>query len=92
MQPKIRTFRDKVRDAIRAFRGKEIGYLTFGVDVKQCKDCEYKHLYDECFVLNDCNKELMNSLADKFDRVNPISPEELRKALERTEKVDRGVD
>ena len=86
MDPKIRTFRDKVRDAVRAFRGKQIGSLTFGVDIKQCKDCEYKKIYEQCFELNECDRENMELLADKFDRVNVISPEELRKALELADK------
>lgn len=74
MQQKIRTFKDKVRDAVQAFRG------------KQCKDCEYKKIFEQCFKINDCDKDLMESLADKMERVNVISPEELRKTLEIAEK------
>lgn len=33
-EPKIRTIRDKIRDAINAFKGKKIGSLHFGIDVK----------------------------------------------------------
>lgn len=40
---KKRTLIDKFRDAYRAFRGKQIGSLTFGVDVRKCYECEYKH-------------------------------------------------
>lgn len=37
---KKRTLLDRVRDAIRAFRGKSIGSVTFGVDVKKCSECD----------------------------------------------------
>ena len=39
---KKRTLIDKCRDAYRAFRGKQIGSLTFGIDVKKCSECEYR--------------------------------------------------
>ena len=35
----VTTFMDRVRRAIRAFKGKPLGSLTFGIDIKQCKDC-----------------------------------------------------
>ena len=38
---KKRTLIDKCRDAYRAFRGKQLGSLTFGIDVKKCHECEY---------------------------------------------------
>lgn len=41
---KKRTLIDKFRDAYRAFRGKQISSLTFGIDVKRCSDCDYKNL------------------------------------------------
>lgn len=37
---KKRTLLDRIRDAIRAFRGKSIGSVTFGVDVKRCSECD----------------------------------------------------
>ena len=37
---KKRTLLDRVRDAIRAFRGKQIGSVTFGIDVKRCSECD----------------------------------------------------
>ena len=37
---KKRTLLDRIRDAIRAFRGKQIGSVTFGIDVKRCSECE----------------------------------------------------
>ena len=39
---KKRTLIDKCKDAYRAFRGKQIGSLTFGIDVKKCSECEYR--------------------------------------------------
>ena len=49
---KKRTLIDKCRDAYRAFRGKQIGSLSFGVDVKKCHECEYKK-QDEILYLCD---------------------------------------
>ena len=37
---KKRTLIERIRDAIRAFRGKQIGSVTFGVDVKRCSECD----------------------------------------------------
>lgn len=45
-EPHVTTFMDRVRRAIRAFKGKPLGSLTFGVEVKQCKDCEFKHFFE----------------------------------------------
>ena len=39
---KKRTLFDKCRDAYRAFCGKQLGSLTFGIDVKKCHECEYR--------------------------------------------------
>ena len=39
---KKRTLIDKFRDAYRAYRGKQLGSLTFGVDVKKCSECDYR--------------------------------------------------
>lgn len=33
---------DRINNAIRAFQGKPIGSLTFGVETKRCDECEYK--------------------------------------------------
>lgn len=37
---KKRTLIDRIRDAIKAFRGKSIGSIQFGIDVKRCSDCD----------------------------------------------------
>lgn len=37
---KKRTLLDRIRDAIWAFQGKQIGSVTFGVNVKKCSDCD----------------------------------------------------
>ena len=36
------TFMDRMRNAVKAFKGQQIGSLYFGVDVKRCDQCEYK--------------------------------------------------
>ena len=41
---KKRTLFDKCRDAYRAFCGKQIGSLTFGIDVKKCSECDYNSM------------------------------------------------
>lgn len=56
MEPKIRTFKDRIRDAIRAFKGSQIGSLTFGVEVKRCDGCEYK-MESEPRILYECDLE-----------------------------------
>lgn len=40
---KMTTLGDRIRAAIRAFKGQPIGQLTFGVDIKKCCECEYKN-------------------------------------------------
>lgn len=45
------TLRDRIKDAINAFRGRKIGSLHFGVDLKRCDECEYKN--------NDIREELL---------------------------------
>lgn len=36
------TLLDRFRDAINAFRGKPIGRLCYGLEIKECKKCEYR--------------------------------------------------
>ena len=72
-EPKIRTIRDKIRDAINAFKGKKIGSLHFGIDVKRCDECEYRkaadskvlYLCDQQFACKDsaiCGTECKHTL------------------------------
>ena len=37
------TFIDRFKNAVKAFKGKPIGSVQFGVDVKRCDQCEYKN-------------------------------------------------
>lgn len=37
------TLMDRIQSAIRAFKGKPIGSLQFGVEVKRCSECGYKN-------------------------------------------------
>lgn len=41
-QVKKSTFANRIRNAWRAFCGKPLHTLALGVDVKQCKDCDYR--------------------------------------------------
>lgn len=34
------TILDRFRNATRAFRGKEIGSISFGIDMKKCSECD----------------------------------------------------
>ena len=36
------TLMDRIRNTIRAFQGKPVGSIQFGIDVKRCDQCEYK--------------------------------------------------
>lgn len=38
----VTTFKDRINRAIKAFKGKPVGSISLGVDVKRCCDCEYK--------------------------------------------------
>ena len=42
-KPKFTTLSDRIKAAIRAFKGRPIDYITFGVDIKKCNECEYKN-------------------------------------------------
>lgn len=53
---KKRTLFDKCRDAYRAFRGKQLGSLTFGIDVKKCSECDYKSV-SQSDVLYVCDQK-----------------------------------
>lgn len=37
------SFMDRMKNAVRAFKGQQIGSLYFGVDVKRCDKCEHKN-------------------------------------------------
>lgn len=41
------TFAGRIRNAWRAFCGKPVDRLYLGVNVKQCKDCEYRYTAEE---------------------------------------------
>ena len=36
------TLMDRIKNAIRAFRGKPIQSISLGIDVKRCDECEHK--------------------------------------------------
>lgn len=36
------TLMDRIKNAIRAFKGKPIQSISLGIDVKRCDECEYK--------------------------------------------------
>lgn len=46
-QVKKATFAGRIRNAWRAFCGKPLHTLALGVDVKQCKDCDYRYAAEE---------------------------------------------
>jgi len=33
----------RIRAAIKAFRGKPIGHLYYGLEIKECSKCEYRN-------------------------------------------------
>ena len=51
---KKRTLIDKCRDGYRAFRGKQLGSMSFGVDVKTCWECDYRRGAD---ILYLCDRQ-----------------------------------
>ena len=50
------TLRERIQNAIKAFKGSQIGSLQLGVDVKRCDQCEYKNneLRDNLLVTAGC--------------------------------------
>lgn len=36
------TLKDRIKNAVRAFKGKPVTSVQFGIDVKRCDKCEYK--------------------------------------------------
>ena len=48
------TFMDRIKNAIRAFKGKPIQSISLGIDVKRCDECEYKgdvHIREHLLVI-----------------------------------------
>lgn len=37
------TLIDRIRAAIKAFRGKPIGHLYYGLEIKECSKCKYRN-------------------------------------------------
>ena len=37
------SLRERFRDAVNAFRGRKIGSIHLGIDVKRCSECEYRN-------------------------------------------------
>lgn len=50
---KKRSFFDRVYDAIQAFRGKQIGSVSYGLSIQRCDECEEK----KRVVLYECDLE-----------------------------------
>lgn len=75
---KVRTLRDRFRDAYNAFRGKKIGNVQLGIEVKQCDKCERgtEVLYlcnheicgDKCHY-QDCNHTTDIRYAKNFEKI-----------------------
>lgn len=61
---KKRTLIDRIRDAIRAFRGKQIGSIQFGIDVKRCSECE---MNSDNKVLYLCDEEACGGICPNLD-------------------------
>ena len=43
---KIITLKDRIKRAVKAFKGEKIGELHFGIEVKRCDECEYRKRFD----------------------------------------------
>lgn len=95
---KKRTLLDRIRDAIRAFQGKQIGSVTFGVNVKKCSDCdrnsEVLYLCDGKYCKNGClnadckhtadirHAKNFKKAGDHFFEIDSITEEEAMKFFE----------
>ena len=38
------TIKDRIKNAIKAFRGKPVGVINYGIRVTMCKDCDRRDL------------------------------------------------
>lgn len=59
------TFVDRLRNAVKAFKGQPIGSLYFGVDLKRCDECQYKKerpLRDDLLVTAGARAAYMENL------------------------------
>lgn len=64
------TLKDRVQSAITAFRGKPEFKMYYGLEVKQCKNCEYRHLRNALQVVYRDLVDYHHNGADiDFDRV-----------------------
>lgn len=66
------TLGDRLKAAIRAFKGTPIGSLQFGLEVKRCDECEYKNPvnwpdYHDFDVGTDHNGHYFLSLHNGYD-------------------------
>lgn len=52
------TIKDRIRNAVAAFRGKPLQSLTYGVEVRRCDKCER---VDPNIIINEIEKELDES-------------------------------
>ena len=50
-KPKKLTLLDRIRRAVRAFQEKPVGFLTYGMEIKKCCECEEK----QRMVLYECD-------------------------------------
>ncbi len=61
------TLIERFQNAIRAFRGKPIGSVQFGIDVKRCDECEYKgdaNIREHLMVIMGARAAYMDSMND----------------------------
>lgn len=83
-----KTFTDRVRDAIRAFKGTPVGSLEFGIEVKRCSECHYRSnfLRDNLLVITGARAAYMHD-ANIIELPNGLEGEQ-----ELTEFIARIVD
>lgn len=67
-EPYVTTFKDRVKRAIKAFKGDPVGSISFGVDVKRCSDCEYKNRHHVGRILYICDGRACKTCHSDFCR------------------------
>lgn len=65
------TLIDRIENAIKAFRGKPLGSITYGLDIKKCSECGYKQKEDGN-VLYLCDRRACDECHEYCNYTNDI--------------------
>lgn len=97
-QLKKTTFTDRIRNAWRSLRGEPVRSISFGLEVKNCRECDrgdckqccYKHEFERLMNLPNCNDCHLNDTCGARPKLGETvrinCPMHIPKVKENTEK------